>query len=44
MLGRRNSKCKGPEVEAYFTWSKSIKDVNVSGVRKGQFGGLRPVQ
>ena len=37
-LGRRNSKCKGPEVEAYFTWPKNGKDVNVSGVRRGSLG------
>lgn len=37
-LGRRNSKCKGPEVEAYFTWPKNSKDVNVPGVRRGSLG------
>ena len=33
--GRRNSKCKGPEVDVYLTRSNNSKDMSVSGVCEG---------
>lgn len=44
ILGRRNSKCKGPGVEVYLTRSKNSKEVSVFGVEGKRYEEMRFVQ